>query len=561
MKNNVIVYFVFMLIMPGCMMAHDFVVDGICYNVTSEKDLTCEVTFFADGSGAIKQGFYRDVVFLPETVNFDGREYKVTAIGENAFAFNDELLSVVMPNTISSIKHAAFFSCDMMKSITIPSGVVKIENGAFCGLGSLRHLAVDERNIVYDSRRGCNAIIETATNTLLYGCRTTEIPYGVEVIAMNAFWIIPTESDEPLALDIPGSVKTIDNCAFQTCKWLSGVTLHDGLMEIGDGAFRCTSLECVKIPETVTTIHPSAFAGIKRLKSIKVARGNRYYDSRKGCNAIIESAADRLMQACSTTFIPDGVKVIGGRAFSETDITGIVIPSSVESIEHAAFMGCHDLKSVVVPGSVKNIGKYAFSCCSGLGEVVVEEGVEKIGCSAFSMCVNLRRVSLPASLKVLGGPEYVLVFEKCSLLDEIVIPEENPHYYCFRNAIVEKSTLTVVDGCGLGNCNIDHGLREYSPKRIRKGAFRGLPYLTSLWLPGTLEVIEPGAFYDNPALRLIVCGSKIPPAIGEYTFDLADSNSTWHVPLQERVTVVVPEGSLEAYRNAPGWKEFKHIRE
>jgi hypothetical protein len=137
MKNNVIVYFVFMLIMPGCMMAHDFVVDGICYNVTSEKDLTCEVTFFADGSGAIKQGFYRDVVFLPETVNFDGREYTVTAIGESAFSLNDELLSVVMPSTIVSIGQFAFSACLKLKSLTIPRNVNEIGDFAFTVMPSL----------------------------------------------------------------------------------------------------------------------------------------------------------------------------------------------------------------------------------------------------------------------------------------------------------------------------------------------------------------------------------------------------------------------------------------
>ena len=547
--------FLFVMLLSQLGFAHDFMVDGICYNIISDEYRLCEVTYFKKQTGAIERNFYKDVVFVPETVDFGGNSYFVSAISACAFSDNDELLSVVMPNTIRVIGNSAFSGCRQMKSITIPKSVEYIESGAFCALESLSYLSVDEDNPVYDSRGGCNAIIESATNTLLYGCMTTVIPNGVEVIAMNAFWIVC--NTEPFALDIPASVKVIDYCAFQTCDWLVGVTLHDGLEKIGDGAFRHTSIERITIPATVTEIEPAAFANANKLKSIKVKRGNKVYDSRGGCNAIIESASDRLVQACVTTKIPEGVKVIGRNAFKGVEKESIEIPSSVVEIENGVFFGCGLRGTLVIPGSVKSIGKYAFTACRGIDSLVVEEGCEKIGTSAFSLCSSLRHVELPSTLKELGtGSDYVLVFDGCSLLEEIELPNENPSYYCNGDVIIEKSTLAVVAGCGLGHCQINKHLGEYSPKKISKGAFWGMQYLTALWLPGTIEEIEEGAFDDCPAIEFIYCANEIPPLLDK-NFGLV--NSSWHLPVQERAVLIVPEGSLDAYRNALGWKEFKHI--
>ena len=547
---------VFALLFSQFLFAHDFIVDDICYNIVSEEYKLCEVTYFKQESGAIKSNFYKDVVFVPETVEFDGDKYFVSAIGAAAFSGNDELLSVVMPNTVKVIENSAFSGCRKMRSITVPQSVEHIESGAFCALESLTYLSVDEDNPVYDSRNDCNAIIESSTNTLLYGCKTTEIPDGVEVIAMNAFEIVCNTAH--LTLDIPASVKVIDYCAFQTCDWLVGVTLHDGLEKIGDGAFRHTSIERITIPATVTEIEPAAFAGVNELKSIKVKRGNKVYDSRGGCNAIIESASGRLVQACARTKIPEGVKVIGRNAFKGVEKESIEIPSSVVELENGAFFGCGLRGKLVIPGSVKSIGEYAFTACRGIDSLVVGEGCEKIGTSAFSLCSALRHAKLPSTLKGFGsGSEYVLVFDGCSLLEEIELPNENPSYYCNGDVIIEKSTLAVVAGCGLGHCQINKGLGVHQPKKISKGAFWGMQYLTALWLPGTIEEIEEGAFYDCPAIEFIYCANEIPPLLGK-NFGLV-SNSSWLLPVQERAVLIVPEGSLEAYRNAPGWKEFKHI--
>ena len=265
MKKNIFVCLLAVLL-PCCASAYDFIVDGIYYKVVSEEDRLCKIVSYHEEDDPCSP---REVIFIPAKVMNEGKEYTVAIIGEYAFHRINGLLSVVMPNTIIEIKSCAFAGCIQMKSITVPSSVTNICLNAFVGLDSLKHLAVDEGNKVYDSRNGCNAIIESGTNTLLFGCRNTIIPDGVEVIARYAFWILSERGTEPFAIDIPGSVRVIEDYAFQAGKWLSGVTLHEGLEEIGGRAFYGTSIESIVIPASVMKVSPSAFANTKQLKSIK----------------------------------------------------------------------------------------------------------------------------------------------------------------------------------------------------------------------------------------------------------------------------------------------------
>ena len=129
-------FFLFALLFSYNVLAHDFVVDGICYNIISEEYKLCEVTFFENESGAAKSNFYKDIVFVPETVEFGGESYYVSAIGSLAFYLQNELLSVVMPTTIKTIKSEAFSSCKNIKSIIIPANVKEIESNAFQSLES-----------------------------------------------------------------------------------------------------------------------------------------------------------------------------------------------------------------------------------------------------------------------------------------------------------------------------------------------------------------------------------------------------------------------------------------
>ncbi len=557
MKRNILVCLL-ALLLPCLAVAHDFEVDGIYYNITSEEKKTVEVTDPSDKK-VVDGGYksYKDVVFIPEKVSYDGKEYTVTAIGERAFEYNYELLSIVMPNTIRSIKEFAFNGCINLKSLTISSEVSEIGDYAFMGLSSLEHLAVDCHNKTFDSRGDCNAIIRTMTNTLLVGCKATVIPDGVEVIAGNAFISCQDTSIEPFELNFPPSVEIIEPFAFNSCYPLSAVTFSEGLRRIGRWAFMGTSIECLEIPASVTEIDEQAFISCDSLKVIKVRKGNKVYDSRKGCNAIIESATGRLFRGSEgTTIVPDGVKVISSCAFYGSKIKKIKLPSSLEAIERGAFMCCKELKKLVIPGSVRRI-HYEILMDSGVEELVVENGVENIPQSAFYGCPKLRYVSLPESLKEFG--RYGAVFVDCPELVRVDVDKDNECYYSNGQVLVDKRTKTIIDGWGTEICNAADFPKELLPTRIGNNAFRKHSLLRYVILPATIESVGDGAFSGCKSLRQLNCHAVVPPVLGKDVFKLDEVNGIVLTPLQEQLNLLVPEASVEAYKNALGWKEFKNI--
>jgi len=204
---------------------------------------------------------------------------------------------------------------------------------------------VADGNTVYDSRNNCNAIIKTATNTLILGCKSTVIP---------------------------DNVTSIGECAF----------------------FGCTSLTNIDIPASVTSIGDAAFEDCSGLTSILVADGNTVYDSRNGCNAIIETATNTLIAGCKNTVIPNTVTSIGIGAFDGcTSLTSIDIPASVTSIDDAAFDGCTGLTSIEIPASVTSIGERAFIDCSNLSSVIIyAPSLTTYGSNAFSYNADDRKI-------------------------------------------------------------------------------------------------------------------------------------------------------------------------
>lgn len=143
---------------------------------------------------------------------------------------------------------------------------------------------------------------------------------------------------------------------------------------IGNEAFKnCHNLTSITIPNSVTSIGKNILDGCEELTSIIVEVGNEKYDSRKNCNAIIETETNTLIIGCRTTIIPDDVTSIGERAFRDCQkLTSIKIPNGVTTIERFAFCGCRMLTDVTIPNSVKSIGDQAFDFCDSLTEINYE---------------------------------------------------------------------------------------------------------------------------------------------------------------------------------------------
>ena len=158
--------------------------------------------------------------------------------------------------------------------------------------------------------------------------------------------------------------------------------------EIQSNAFRGSRVASITIPGTVKSIDNSAFENCINLTSIIVNSDNTIYDSRNNCNAIIESSTNTLIAGCKSTTIPNSVTAIGNGAFTNcTSMTSISIPTSVKSIGADSFSGCTGLTSISIPTSVKSIEAGSFSGCTGLKSINIPNSVTTIGRGTFQNCI------------------------------------------------------------------------------------------------------------------------------------------------------------------------------
>lgn len=295
------------LLLPATATAHDFEVDGIYYIINgNEATVTFRGTSYYEYSNE-----YSGSVTIPSSVTYNGTIYSVTSIGWFAFyncsgltsvtipnpvteigysafsgcrgltsvtiptslktigerAFKDcqSLTSVAIPNSVTTIGDLAFYNCSALTSVSIGNSVTSIGDLAFWNCSGLTSIVVASGNTTYDSRGNCNAIIETASNTLIAGCCNTVIPGTVTAIGDDAF----AYCSGLTRVTIPISVTTIGHDAFRYCKGLSSVTIPNSVTSIGDMAFlECSGLKSVTIHGSVTSIGDWAFRGCSGLTDV-----------------------------------------------------------------------------------------------------------------------------------------------------------------------------------------------------------------------------------------------------------------------------------------------------
>ena len=468
-----------------------FVLDGCSYGKTSADEVK-----LVSASQALNK------LEIPATIMFKGKNYSVTSIGDYAFESCSSLTSVIIPESVTSIGDYAFEGCSSLTSaiisegvktigswafrdcssltsITIPESVTNIGEGVFQRCSILASLVVKEGNTTYDSRDNCNAIIETNSNMLIYGCSSTVIPPSVTSIRGWAF----SGCCNLTSITIPKSVTSIGDAVFQHCSNLTTITLPEGVTSIGYDAFSgCSSLTSATIPESVTSIGRCAFSGCSNLTTITLPEGvtsigydafygTEWYNNQPDGAVYIGKVLYKYkgtMPENTAIEVKEGTVSISPSAFSGySNLTTITLPEGVTSIGDDAFYGCSSLTAITLPKGVTSIGESAFRDCSSLTAITIPEGVKSIRWEAFRGCSSLTAITIPEGVTSIGD----LAFHGCSRLTAITIPEG----------------VTSIEGDAFRNCNS----------------------LTSITIPKSVTRIGYYAFYGCTSLHKVLNFSNL----------------------------------------------------
>ena len=357
-----------------------------------------------------------------------------------------------------------------------------------------------------------------------------------------------------IEINLPDTLLSIGNCAFNGQKSLENIVIPRNVSEIGVRAFgECRALKGVELPESIETIGTKAFefcSSFTSTEDVKLPPKMDYIPEGMyyGCDGITEIV------------IPEGVKIIKKNAYHGLNkVQELEIPESVEEIYEDAFYGMSNLKKVTIPvdyqylnrlnspfqfqgspvqeiyytkgktGVMPDIetstdydnsynNRLEYAAWQTLKKVSFEEGITRIGAHAYGYWgesrgynhTMLTEINLPVTLTSIG--RYAFYDQK--MLENIVIPEnvseieEYAFAYCTSFASTEAAKLPpkmdyVPEGMYYGCDGITEIIIPEEIKMIKENAYDGLSKVQELEIPECLEEICATAFDGMSSLTKV----------------------------------------------------------
>lgn len=401
-----------------------------------------------------------------------------------------------------------------------------------------------------------------------------DVEYTVVSVGELAFNFSPIQS-----VTLPSTLETIESQAFFGCQQLTSLTVPQSVTKIGTEAFaQCFKLAEAVLPDNMTSVPDCLFQACEKLSSVN---------------------------------IPSGVTVIGEWAFNGCDaLESVVIPDKVTSLGQGVFYNCSGLKDVKLGSGLVEIGPICFSGCTSLTEVNIPKSVNKIEAMSFNNCNSLAAFNVDAENEVYSSHDGVLYNKDMSALlmcpptkTSVTIPEqtvelaEGAFYYakiekiegaenlekignnCFDGASALKSfpfgsKIKEMGSMAFAGAGFEKVVLPESLTTMYDRVFSMCPELKEVTIDCGVTSIPGYCFFQCEKLEKVVFGKNV-SYIGEYAFRMSKAiveietyattpprmqdEDVFSLMIYDNASVIVPEGTLEDYKQAEVWSKFKNI--
>lgn len=436
----------------------------------------------------------------------------VTGIAEGAFAGNEDLTCVVIPDSVTSIGESAFYGCSDLVSAYIPASVERIGSYAFDECSNLS-IYVDEDCDISDWDVNWNSSHWNSSGIpVLFNCE------GMDT-TKDGLVYVETSEDRIIIASYVGDSKDVDIPAE-----IDGEPVY----RIARYAFRGATLYSVHIPKSIVEIGEGAFVGSYNLRIYtaysskpsgwdddwNVSDGYVAWEGRKHGKTsdglswemdndenitILDYDGEDEEVEIPDTISGRPVTAIGANVFNQNkNITSVTIPDSVTSIGEGAFYDCRSLDSVNMPTSLISIGDWAFYQCQGLSSVTIPDSVTTIGEAAF-LNSNISSLTIGKGVTSIGDA----AFRYCVSLDNINI----------LNGVTSISNQMFSECTELVSVTIPDSVTS-----IGVGAFSGCEKLSRVTIPRGVKSIGVSAFYECGSLTSVTIPDSVTSiGVGAFT--------------------------------------------
>ena len=398
MKTKLYTLLIALAASVGTLFAEDPIQIGVFNYTLDDTNLTAEVQ---QGPGHVTTGH----VIIPPTITYNSVTYDVTSIKWGGFIGNEDIKSIIIPNSITVIGRYAFEGCHNLTSVTLSNSISTIDTQMFNECYKLNTIIIPSS--VTTIRSGAFAKCTGLTSIMCEACVPPTM--GTSPIV---FYDVDCST---ISLHVPcGSI-----AAYQAADvWKDFSSIEEGIAS-GTCGVQGDNLIWRLCDSTLV------ISGLGEMQNYQgsVTPWNDYSSYIK--KIIIE----------------EGVTTLTDEAFWWLNIDSVAFPTSLRSIGESCFEGCSNIKVITIPNGVKTIKWSAFQECSGLTSITIPSTITDIEEYAFSECYGLKHmhVGWEEPISILGD-----------VFDDVALSDVSLHVPCgaltaYQTADVWKDFGTIIE--------------------------------------------------------------------------------------------------------------------